>query len=92
MEAFKILTEVLIGLRWPVSFSLEPLQKLLDLVMSTIGGKEVLEEEKIMKLCKSIVNHGIESLVNEDRVAKTARYSSTKEWLLECMEADSGRV
>lgn len=91
-DTSKILTEVLIVLERPATFSLEPLQKMCDLVMFTFSREEVLEEEESWKLWNLIVNQSLESLNKNDKGAGTARYSSTKEMLLECMKGDSGLV
>lgn len=61
-NALKIPTEVLTVLGCPALFSLEALQTMSDLVMSTSPGKKVLKEDKVRKLRSPIVNHGAETL------------------------------
>lgn len=65
---------------------------MLDQVMFTVTEEEVLEQKENRKLWNPWVSHDVESLDKEDRDAGIARYSSTKELLLEYNEANCRRV
>lgn len=63
-----------------------------NLICFTIPKEEFFKEEKNRIVWKQIVDHGEESLDEEDRRAGRGRYSSAKELLLDYMENDSGLV
>lgn len=91
-DASKLLTNFLNALGRPVSYSMEPLHTLFHLVMSTFTGGNVLKVDKTRNYWNAIMNRGVESLYEEDKSLKRARYTSSKELLLNCMENDSMRV
>lgn len=87
-DALKIKAGVLSLPEPSASFPVEPLQTILNLVMSMFVGIKVLKEEKIWMWWNLVVSHGVESLHKEGRDAGTARHSFKKELLLEFVEAD----
>lgn len=81
-DALKIYAEVLNVLEQPALFSVEPLQKMSELVMSSFPGKKILKEEGNQKLWSPIVNHGVERVDEEQEDEGTARHSYAKKLLL----------
>lgn len=88
----KIPAEVLNVLEQPASLRVEPLQTLLDLIISTPTTEKVLEEEKNRNLCKPVVNRVVETPDKKDRGRGTVKYSSTEELLLKFIEKNSGSL
>lgn len=66
------MTEMLIFLEGPASFWVEPLQTMVDSVMSTIPGEEVLKKNKNRKYRNRIVSNRVESL---ERKGPRSRHS-----------------
>lgn len=82
-DSLKVAIEVLIVLERSVSFCVESLQTVLDLLISTFLEEEVLRKEKDRNVSNPIVKHNLESLNTEDKSAGTARYSTTKKLFLQ---------
>lgn len=89
VNSLKLRPRLLNMLERPSSFSVEPLQKTLDLLKSTFSGKRVLSEKENCWLWNRAVSKGVENVGKKDTDTGIARYSSRKELLLEYMESDS---
>lgn len=91
-DVLEILVELLNVSEGPALFLGMVLQTMFHLVKSIFLVEEVLKEEKNRIYGNQIVNYGMESLDEENRGARIARYSSIKELLLKYMKSDGGRM
>lgn len=89
-DALKTRAEVLTVLERPVSFWVEPLQTMSNVIVSRFPGEKVLKNEKSQKFWVTNVNDVAEGLDKEDSDIETGRYSSTKFLLLDYMDSDTG--
>lgn len=81
-DALEISINVLNAMGRPISFLVEPLQRMLDLMLCRYL-EEVTKEERNQNLCNQIVNDSKESLDAEDGDVLRSGYLSTKEYCLE---------
>lgn len=65
-DALELPTDMLNVLEWPALFSMEPLQTIFDLLISTFPLEEVIKTNKDQNLCSLLVNHSVESVDKEE--------------------------
>lgn len=80
------------ALSWPVTFSVEPLQTLFCLVMSTFRAEDSLKKNYKQTPWSPVINHKVSSLVEKTRIARKARCFPSMERLLNYIKNDIGRV
>lgn len=82
-DSSKFPTETLKVVKRPASLSIESLQTMSGLFMSTFRGEEARKEEKIRNLWNPIVNRAVESLSKKGKYGVRGRYSSKKKLLFD---------